>query len=184
MTPLVARRTATTVMITQPQSYAMKYRVCELGPLRTAKNPIRTIDKREPDQGAGGPARVECEPTAAGREAFVELLETALSVELLETALSADGRELAETMAGIGFITSLTRARAVDLLQSRIEVSRDRRARVVVEYEQNPDEDWAHHLEAMRFWAHSADSAIQWTEGLIARLEAGEYTMSGEEATR
>lgn len=129
------------------------------------------IDKVESDHGSGGPARVHYTPTATGRGAFIALLET---------ALSSDGRDVAETMAGIGFITALTRDRAISLLQQRIEAFRDRRARVVVEYEDHPDEDWAHHVEAIRFWAHSADSAIEWTEGLIARLEAGDYVMADE----
>lgn len=120
---------------------------------------------------AAGPTRVRYRPTSAGRKAFVALLEN---------ALSADGRDLAETMAGIGFMTKLTRARVIELLRLRIEAFRARRARVVDEHERHPDEDWAHHIEAIRFWAHSADSAIEWSEGLIARLEAGQYTMADD----
>lgn len=118
-----------------------------------------------------GPARTEHSPTAAGREAFVSLLEE---------ALTADGRDMAETMAGIGFLPALTRSRAVELLHRRIDAYRARRARVVSEYERHRDEDWAHHIEAIRFWAQSADEAIAWAEGLIARLEAGEYTMADD----
>lgn len=122
-------------------------------------------------QGPTGPSRTEYSATAAGREAFVELLEQ---------ALSADGRDMAETMAGIGFLPVLTRARAVELLQLRIQAYRARRERVVSEYESHPEEDWAHHVEAIRFWARSADEAIAWAEGLIARLEAGAYAMADD----
>ncbi|WP_275005448.1 PadR family transcriptional regulator [Promicromonospora iranensis] len=130
------------------------------------------IDRTDSGQGAEGPARVEYAVTSAGHAEFVTLLER---------ALSSDGRDVSETMAGIGFITTLTRARAVELLRLRIEAFRTRRTRVVREYELNPDEDWGHHVEAVQFWAHSADSAIEWTEGLIARLESGAYPMADDE---
>lgn len=133
------------------------------------------IDRVDSGQVAEGPARMEYAVTSTGRAEFVTLLER---------ALSSDGRDLAETMAGIGFITTLTRSRAVELLRLRIEAFRARRARVVGEYENNPDEDWGHHVEAIRLWAHSADSAIAWTEGLIARLESGAYPMANDEPPR
>ncbi|WP_262003028.1 PadR family transcriptional regulator [Microbacterium sp. Mcb102] len=131
------------------------------------------IDRTDSGHGTVGPARVEYTVTSAGRAEFVTLLER---------ALSSDGRDIAETMAGIGFITTLTRDRAVELLRLRIETFRARRARVAREYENHPDEDWGHHVEAIQFWAHSADSAIAWTEGLIARLESGAYVMANDEA--
>ena len=130
------------------------------------------IDRTESEQSGEGPARVEYAVTDAGRAEFVTLLER---------ALSSDGRDISETMAGIGFITTLTRGRAVELLRLRIKTFRARRARVVSEYENHPDEDWGHHVEAIQFWAHSADSAIAWTEGLIARLESGAYPMADDE---
>ncbi|MGW5360758.1 PadR family transcriptional regulator [Actinopolymorpha pittospori] len=129
------------------------------------------IEQQHADDETHGPARTRYAATEAGRQAFVALLEQ---------ALSSDGRDAAETMAGLGLITTLSRARAIELLHARIEAFRARRARVVGEYERNPEKDWAHHLEAIRFWAHSADSAIDWTEGLIARLEAGEYEMADD----
>ena len=127
------------------------------------------IERADAGEGSEGPARVEYTATSAGRDAFVTLLER---------ALCSDGREIAETMAGIGFITTLTRARAIELLRRRVEAFRARRARVVGKYEGHEDEDWGHHVEAIRLWADSADSEIEWTEGLIARLEAGAYAMA------
>lgn len=120
----------------------------------------------------GGPARVEYTVTGTGRQAFLDLLEE---------ALASDGRDIAETMAGIGFMNRLPRARVIELLQRRIEAFRTRRARVTDVHEREADQDWGHHLEAVRFWAHSADSAISWTEGLIARLAAGEYEMADQD---
>lgn len=120
---------------------------------------------------SGGPARTEYSLTAAGETAFLELLEHALSSH--EVGLS-------ETIAGIGLMTELPRRRVIELLTTRIEAFTRWRAGVVDVYEAS-DEDWLHHVEAIRLWAHTADSAINWTRDLIARLEAGEYTMAGED---
>jgi len=120
---------------------------------------------------SAGPARTAYALTPAGERAFVELLEH---------ALRSDEVGLSETIAGIGFITELTRERALELLRLRVEAFRRRRARVVDEYERQPDEEWGHHVEAVRLWAHTADSAVEWTQDLVRRLEAGAYTMRGE----
>jgi DNA-binding PadR family transcriptional regulator len=125
----------------------------------------------EASPSAGGPARTDYVVTDAGDTAFRDLLEG---------ALRSDEGPIAETIAGIGFITELSRPRAVELLRMRVEALERRRARVVSVYEQEPDGDWQHHVEAVRLWAHTADAAIQWTQGLIERLEGGAYEMAGE----
>lgn len=121
--------------------------------------------------GEDGPVKVEYRVTAAGRDAFDQLLEE---------ALSSDGTDPAETIAGIGFMTTLPRARVLELLHRRVAAFRRRRESVVGEYEQHPDEDWGHHIEAIRLWAHSADSAIAWTRELITRLEEGAHEMADD----
>lgn len=118
-----------------------------------------------------GPARTEYSLTAAGEREFVALLETSLS--------SADDG-LAGAIAGIGFMTALPRDRVLVLLRDRLEAYREKRARVVGEYERSPEADWQHHIEAIRLWASTADGAIAWTQELIDRLEGGAYTMAGE----
>lgn len=120
---------------------------------------------------SAGPSRTEYAVTTAGHTAFRELLED---------ALRSDDGSIAETIAGVGFITELPRSRAVELLRMRMEAFERRRARVVGVYEQEPDADWQHHAEAVRLWAHTADAAIRWTQGLIERLEGGAYAMAGE----
>lgn len=110
--------------------------------------------------------------TEAGHAAFGELLEE---------ALRSDEGSIAETIAAVGFITELPRSRAVGLLRMRVEAFERRRARVVSVYEEDPDGDWQHHVEAVRLWAHTADAAIQWTQGLVERLEGGAYTMADED---
>lgn len=119
-----------------------------------------------------GPARTEYSLTAAGEREFVALLETSLSS-------AEDG--LADAIAGIGFMTVLSRRRVLGLLRHRLEAYREKRARVVDEYEQSPEADWQHHVEAIRLWAGTADSAIAWTQELIERLEGGSYMMAGED---
>ncbi len=122
---------------------------------------------------SAGPARTAYALTEVGEHAFVELLEA---------ALRSDEAGMAETIAGIGFITELTRGRAIELLRLRVDAYRRRRARVVDEYDRTADEDWGHHVEAVRLWAHTADSAVEWTQDLVRRLEEGAYRMRGEPA--
>jgi len=123
------------------------------------------------ERGEAGPARTTYTLTAQGDDAFHELLET---------ALSSDQAGLAMTIAGIGFMTELTRQRVLELLRIRVRSYTEWRARVVDPYENEPDADWQHHVEAIRLWSHTADSALEWTRALIARLESGEYVMAGE----
>lgn len=123
------------------------------------------------EAGEAGPARTTYTLTSRGDDAFHELLET---------ALSSDQAGLAMTIAGIGFMTELTRQRVLELLRMRVLSYTEWRARVVDPYEQEPDADWQHHVEAIRLWVHTADSALEWTRSLIERLESGDYVMAGE----
>ncbi|TCP53482.1 DNA-binding PadR family transcriptional regulator [Tamaricihabitans halophyticus] len=113
-----------------------------------------------------GPARTEYVITPAGEAAYFALIADALS------SLTGD---IGYTIAGIGCMSDLPRARVLELLRRRVEAYTAWRAEVVGVYEAS-DGDWMHHVEAIRLWAHTADSAITWTEDLIGRLENGEYT--------
>ena len=126
---------------------------------------------RQAERGDAGPARTSYTLTPRGEEAFRELLGT---------ALSSDKADLPMTIAGIGFMTELTREHALELLRTRVRSYLEWRARVVEPYERAPDDDWQHHVEAIRLWAHTADSALDWTRALIGRLESGAYVMAGE----
>lgn len=123
------------------------------------------------DEQSAGPARTLYRPTDAGRRAFVELLEQ---------TLASDENTPDETMAAVGFLTMLTRARAIVLLEQRLDAFRAKRDRVVREHEQDADADWGHHLEAVGFWARVAGAELAWTEQLIDRLRAGEYLMADD----
>lgn len=124
----------------------------------------------EDKHGDAGPARTEYAITAEGEAAYFTLVEDALS------SLSSD---IGYTIAGIGCMTDLPRARVIELLHQRVDAYTAWRAEVVGHYDDSDaGSDWMHHVEAIRLWAHTADSAITWTQDLITRLENGDYTLA------
>ncbi|MFD6856149.1 PadR family transcriptional regulator [Rhodococcus sp. NPDC060090] len=131
---------------------------------------LREVASESP---AAGPARTAYSITEEGEKEFRALLEDALG----------SGEDPAEIIAGIGLMTVLPRERVLNLLRLRLDALTVKRQRVVGEYERNPDADWQHHIEAIRYWAKTTDSSIEWTRELVERLERGEYTMAGEEPT-
>lgn len=121
---------------------------------------------------AGGPPRTEYELTPAGEKTYLELLRA---------ALRSHDQKLDVLTAGVGFIVDLPRAEVIELLRERIAALDGWRE--VVEQHWTPDaspEEWQHIGEVMRLWVHNANSGIEWTKGLIARLEQGAYVMAGE----
>ncbi|GAB3749260.1 PadR family transcriptional regulator [Microlunatus parietis] len=127
------------------------------------------LESIDDETRSAGPARRRYRPTSRGRSAFVDLLErTLLSEE------NAPG----ETMAAIGFIDALTRPRAIELLEQRVDTYRAKRDRVAREYDQDPEAEWRHHLEAVRYWTQVADAEIGWTEQLLERLRAGHHELA------
>ena len=121
-----------------------------------------------------GPARTRYRVTDDGRHTFTALLER---------TLSSGESTPEETVAAIGFLTDLTRARAVELLERRLDALRKRRDRVVQEHEQNLAASWGHHVEAINFWNQTATAELAWTSELIDTLRAGAYTMHDERPT-
>ncbi|MFF1710887.1 PadR family transcriptional regulator [Streptomyces sp. NPDC058268] len=121
---------------------------------------------------AGGPPRTEYEITEAGTEEFLNLLRSNLvSYDQRPDMLSA----------ALGFIVDLPRDEAVDLLKQRVRGIEEWR-RSVTEYytpEEGP-EQLGHIGEIMNLWVHTADGGVEWTRGLIQRIEGGAYTFAGE----
>lgn len=121
---------------------------------------------------AGGPPRTEYEITRAGTEEFLNLLRSNLvSYDQRPDMLSA----------ALGFIVDLPRGEAVDLLKQRVRGIEEWR-RSVTEYytpEEGP-EQLGHIGEIMNLWVHTADGGVEWTQGLIRRIEGGAYTFAGE----
>ncbi|MCE7003989.1 helix-turn-helix transcriptional regulator [Kibdelosporangium philippinense] len=80
--------------------------------------------------------------------------------------------------AGLALLPALTRQDAIALLRERLaalEAQRDD-AEVQLRKSQGPQHVW----ELYTLWGHSADSGIEWTQGLLTRLEEGKYAMAGE----
>ncbi|KUN77406.1 transcriptional regulator [Streptomyces bungoensis] len=123
---------------------------------------------------AGGPPRTEYELTEQGTAEYFALLREAL--------VTYDQRGDMKT-AAVGFMVDLSRAEAVTLLEERIRRIEAWRSSVTEHYvpEEGP-EQLGHIGEIMNMWIHTADSEAAWTHGLVARLEDGAYTFSGEGA--
>ncbi|MFD7629509.1 PadR family transcriptional regulator [Streptomyces sp. NPDC059851] len=120
----------------------------------------------------GGPPRVEYELTDEG---------TAEYLSLLREALVSHDQKMDVLSAGIGFIVDLPREEAVALLKERIAGLERWRAGVTGYYTPYKGLEQLGHIgEIMNMWVHSADSEVEWTHGLIGRIEGGAYTFAGE----
>ncbi|MEV3856852.1 PadR family transcriptional regulator [Streptomyces sp. NPDC050095] len=121
---------------------------------------------------AGGPPRTEYELTQRGTEEYLTLLRESLT--------SYDQRPDILT-AALGFMVDLPREEALGLLKERVRRIEQWRSSVTGYYtpEEGPGQ-LGHIGEIMNYWVHSADTGAEWTQGLIARIEAGAYTFAGE----
>ncbi|MFJ7152217.1 PadR family transcriptional regulator [Streptomyces sp. NPDC100445] len=121
---------------------------------------------------AGGPPRTEYEVTDRGEDEFFRLLR--------ESLVSYDQKPDVRS-AAIGFLVELDRAEALELLRERVRRIGAWRASVTGHYLPPDGPGGLGHIgEIMDLWVHTADSDVAWTQGLIARLEAGAYTFAGE----
>lgn len=121
----------------------------------------------------GGPPRTEYELTEAGEAEYFRLLRHAL------TAID----EKADVFtSGIGFLIDLPRAEAIALLRERVDALKAWRAEITPHWTVGSPgaEELGHIGEVVSLWMHTSDSAAEWTEGLIQRLERGTYVMAGE----
>ncbi|MEJ2856191.1 MULTISPECIES: PadR family transcriptional regulator [unclassified Saccharothrix] len=115
------------------------------------------------------PARTDYRLTAKGEQEFQRLLRDALRRP--ETRPDMLG-------AGLALLPSLPRADAVSLLHERLaalESRRDSARKQVGEWTDPP-----HVRELFGLWEHTASAGVEWTRGLLARLEGGAYAMAGE----
>ncbi|WP_411121492.1 PadR family transcriptional regulator [Streptomyces sp. x-19] len=123
---------------------------------------------------AGGPPRTEYELTPAGEEEYFRLLRAALVQRDPKTDLLS---------AGLGFLVDLPRAEAVALLKERVRALTEWRTTVTSSYAPEGGAGELGHIgEIMHMWVHATDSGVEWTRGLIARIEGGAYVFAGEGA--
>ncbi|MCX2970770.1 MULTISPECIES: PadR family transcriptional regulator [Streptomyces] len=122
---------------------------------------------------AGGPPRTEYELTPEGDAEYLRLLRHAL------TAVDEKPDLLT---SGVGFLVDLPRAEALALLRQRVAALDAWREEVGAHWmpTEGTPEEWGHIGEIMDLWLHTAAAGAQWARGLVARLEAGAYTMAGE----
>ncbi|MFI1933169.1 PadR family transcriptional regulator [Streptomyces sp. NPDC020330] len=120
----------------------------------------------------GGPPRTEYEVTDEGLAEYRALLRD---------AIRSYDQQMDVLSAAVGFIVDLPREEAVALLKERVEAMKEWRTSVTEYYtpEDGP-ESLGHIGEIMNLWVHSADAGVEWTRGLIARVEGGAYTFAGE----
>jgi DNA-binding PadR family transcriptional regulator len=115
------------------------------------------------------PGRTDYELTPKGEAEFQKLLRDALRRP--ETRPD-------QLAAGLALLPSLTRADAVALLTERLAALETRR-----DAARKQAGDWGdppHVRELYGLWEHSADSGVEWTRGLVERLEGGAYPMADE----
>lgn len=135
----------------------------------------RLLEEVETDEEAKGPGRTAYRLTADGEHEYQQLLGSMM-------ADASDDQSVGALSAAVSFLPTLTRARAVSLLRHRVTQLEGQRANALDILENGVD--WgqpAHVTELYRLWAVQTGGELEWARDLVARLEAGEYAMSGEE---
>ena len=115
------------------------------------------------------PGRRDYELTERGEAEFQQLLRDA--VRRPQTRPDLLG-------AALAMLPALPRADALALLRERLRALEQRREKARTQLD-----GWAeppHVRELFGLWEASAAAGVEWTRGLIGRLEAGAYPMAGE----
>lgn len=97
-------------------------------------------------------------------------------LRLMRNALAQPEHRPDAFAAALAYFTALPRAEVIDLLRQRVaalEEQRDEKKKAIADVRQGTE----HIGELFGLWGSAADSGIAWTQGLIRRLEAGEYIM-------
>ncbi|WP_328448715.1 MULTISPECIES: PadR family transcriptional regulator [unclassified Amycolatopsis] len=134
------------------------------------------LEQVDVEPGDGGPDRVAYRLTDVGEQEYQLLLSKALSdPELNHPHLSA----------AISLMTTLPRARVVNLLRHRLvhlEAERRQATLMIEELKASMELGTPEHVgELYRLWGGISEASFDWLQGLIARLEAGEYVMADEQ---
>jgi len=115
------------------------------------------------------PGRTDYELTEKGEAEYLKLLRD--SIRRPEARPDMLG-------AGLALLPSLERDEAISLLKERmaaLEAKRDEAQRSVETWQRPP-----HVKELFGLWAHAAAGGVEWTRGLVERLEGGAYPMAGD----
>lgn len=119
---------------------------------------------------AEGPGRTLYALTPAGETEFLARLEEALG--------SFDPEALG---VGVAFMQALPRERALALLRDQTRRAAENRDHLDALVPHFPDHaEPPHTADLLGLWSGALSASAAFTEGLIARLEAGGYRMAGE----
>lgn len=137
--------------------------------------------------GEGLLAEVAVEPGDAGPERLAYRLtddgETEFQV-LLARALSDPQDPGPELGAGMTFLTTLPRRRAIDLLRHHLaHAEAELRGAELVGTQPDISPKPSHVRELYELWRMHAETGVRWTRGVIEHLEAGEYVMADDPGT-
>ena len=138
----------------------------------TAEDLLEQVDV---EPGEGGPDRTAYRLTDVGEQEYQVLLSKALSDPQLNHP---------DLSAAISLMTTLPRARVINLLRHRLvhlEAEQRQAGLMLEELKVNMGLGTPEHVgELYRLWGGITDASLTWLAGLIARLEAGDYVMAGE----
>ena len=138
----------------------------------TAEDLLEQVDV---EPGDSGPDRTAYRLTGEGEQEYQVLLSKALS----DPALNHP-----DLSAAISLMTTLPRARVINLLRHRLvhlQAEQQQATLMLEELKVNMGQGTPEHVgELYRLWGSISAASFGWLEGLIARLEAGEYVMAGE----
>ncbi|MEV6876721.1 PadR family transcriptional regulator [Amycolatopsis sp. NPDC051128] len=127
------------------------------------------------EPGEGGPDRTAYRLTDVGEHEYQVLIAKALSDPQLNHP---------DLSAAISLMTTLPRARVINLLRQRLVhlEAEQRQAKLMAEeLKAHMELGTPEHVsELYRLWGGITDASLAWLEGLVARLEAGEYVMADD----
>lgn len=115
------------------------------------------------------PTRTEYELTEAGEHEYMKLMRDAVRRPQPRPDLLA---------AALALLPALTREEAIRLLKERQTTLEQTREKAQAQVDALVDPP--HVRELFGLWEHNAAGGVEWTRGIIARLEAGAYPMAGE----
>lgn len=131
----------------------------------SAEGKLREAGTERSDEG---PGRTLYELTAEGETEFMTLMDQAL--------VSVDMEELG---AAIAFMDALPRAQVIDRLREQQRNAATVREQLLAMIPEFPGRyEVPHSTDLLELWSGVFENLSGWTGRLLARLEAGEYTLA------